>query len=248
MPILQGKKAIIVGASSGMGRELAKLLSKEGYTLGLMARRMPLLKSLQQDLSGESYIEQIDVRQPDVRAKIGTLIDQMGSIDLMVISISPYLDNRSSWIKKERVIDVVAKGFIAVADVALDHFTKQGHGHLVGISSTSGLRGNPRSPEYSAAKACVSTYMEGVRNKMVLEGIDVAVSDVVAGFVAVEHSPLGEDPTAYWEITVQEAGRTILAGIKAKKKIIYVPPRVQVIALIHKIMPDFLYQHYFHWL
>ncbi len=61
------KKAIIVGASSGMGREVAKRLSKEGYSLGLVARRVPLLESLQQEIKGPSYIKRIDVTAPNAR-------------------------------------------------------------------------------------------------------------------------------------------------------------------------------------
>lgn len=255
------KNAIIIGASSGMGREVAKLLSKEGYTLGLAARRLPWLESLQEELPGPSYIKQIDVASSDAQQKLAEFINEMGGIDLIMISISSYLDNRNStspdevtyrseneWLEKERILNVDLKGFIAMADVALQFFIKQNHGHLVGVSSTSGLRGNASSPEYSGAKACISTYMVGVRNAMIRDNIDVAVTDIVPGFVAVEHSPLGEDPNAYWEITVQEAGKTILEGIKRKKKVVYVPPKVWFLALMLKYLPDCLYHRYFNWM
>ena len=257
------KNAIIVGASSGMGREVAKLLSKEGYTLGLAARRLPWLESLQQELPGPSYIKQIDVKHPDARQQLAELIEEMGGIDLIIISISSYLDNRNDassnendidwrpaneWTAKERILDIDLKGFIAMADVALQFFIKQNRGHLVGVSSTSGLRGNASSPEYSGAKACISTYMVGVRNAMIRDNIDVSVTDIVPGFVAVEHSPFGEDPNAYWEITVQEAGKTILEGIKRKKKVVYVPPKVWVLAFVLKYLPDCLYQRYLNWM
>ena len=90
--------------------------------------------------------------------------------------------------------------------------------------------------------------MEGVRNAMIRDNIDVAVTDVVPGFVAVEHSSLGEDPNAYWEITVQEAGKTILDGIKRKKKVVYVLPKVWFLAAMLKFLPDCLYHRYFNWM
>ncbi len=250
------KKAIVIGASSGMGREVAKLLSKDGYEVGLVARRLPLLESLQKEISCKSYIKQIDVTDPNAREQLSELISQMGGLDLIVISISAYLDNRRrnitkskrSWAKKERTLNVDAKGFIAMADVALDFFERQNHGHLVGVSSTSGLRGVAYNPEYSAAKACVSYYMEAQRNYMIQNNINVKITDVCPGYVAVEHSPLGEDPAAYWEITTEEAGKVIFDGIKKQKKIVYVPSKVWLIALMLKYLPDCIYNKYFSWL
>ena len=255
------KKAIVIGASSGMGREVAKLLSREGYIVGLVARRLPLLEFLQKELSGPSYIKQIDVTHPQARELLSQLINDMHGLDLMVISISPNLDNineastnqsgnspQQEWQQKVRNIDVCAKGFIAIADVALEFFKQQNHGHLVGISSIAGLRGNAFTPEYSAAKACISCYMEGIRNYMIQNNITIDVTDIISGYVAIEYSPLGEDPKAYWEITVQEAGKIILAGIKAKKKIIYVPSKTWLVACLLKWAPDYIYNRYFYWL
>jgi short-subunit dehydrogenase len=243
------KKAIIIGASSGMGREVAKLLSAEGYILGLAARRLPLLHSLQEEIGQPCYIKQIDVASPTARDDVADLIGAMGGVDLFIISISAYLDNRSaSWTKKERTLNVDARGFIAVADVAFSFFEQQGHGHFVGISSTSGLRGSPWTPVYSAAKACISYYMEAMRNAMQQRNIPVIVTDVVPGWVAVEHSPLGWDESAYWEITVAQAGKEIVEGIKRADKIVYVPSRVKWVALLLKYLPDWIYNKYLNWL
>ncbi len=246
------KKAIILGASSGMGREVAQLLSKEGYVIGLVARRLDLLESLQKNLVTSSYIQQIDVTKPNARQLLSELIMSMGGLDLIVISISSFLDNKNSneitWTEKERFLEVDAKGFIALADIALEFFKKQNYGHLVGISSTSGQRGVAYNPEYSAAKACISYYMEAQRNYMIQHDINITITDIVPGYVAVEHSPLGEDPSAYWEITVEEAGKAILEGIKTKKKKLYVPSKVLITAYLLKYLPDCIYNRYFSWI
>lgn len=254
------RKAIVIGASSGMGREVAKRLGQEGYSVGLVARRVPLLESLQKEIAQPTYVKQIDAASPDAREKLAALIQEMKGVDLVMISISAYLDNRNTtnpygvnertWEEKERTVNVEAKGFIALADVALEHFKKQGHGHLVGVSSTSGLRGNANVPEYSACKACISTYMEGKRNELYSQKRDnIYITDIVPGFVAVEHSPLGEDPSAYWEITTEQAGTEIMAGIKAKKKVVYVPARVWLLAVLHKyLLPDCIYNRWLSWM
>lgn len=253
--ISEPKKAIVIGASSGMGREIARLLSNEGYTVGLAARRLTLLQSLQEELSPQqTYIKQIDVTDRHARESLQQLITEMGGIDLVVISLSAYLDNKNAkkdglatWEEKERTIDVTGKGFMAMADVAFEHFEQQNSGHLVGISSTSGMFGCASSPEYSAVKAAVSTYMQGKRNQMVRDGRNIKVTDVIPGFVAVEHSLLGQDPSAYWEITTEEAGQTILTGIKQKKEVIYVPQKVWLLNLI-KMLPKWAYYRFFNWM
>lgn len=245
------KKAIIIGASSGMGREIAKLLSKDGYEVGLVARRMELLESLQADLANPSYIKQIDVADPLAREKLQELIYQMEGLDLCVISISANCDNQKGtddWSKNELTIDVDGKGFIALADLVLEYFETQNHGHLVGISSTSGLRGSAATPVYSAIKACLSCYMEAQRNFMVQNNFNIQITDVVPGWVAIEYAPMGTDPAAYWEIPVEQAGKEIVAGIKAQQKMVYVPRKVLAVALLLKYLPDWAYNKFFYWL
>lgn len=248
------KKAIVIGASSGMGKEVAKRLSHLGYEVGLAARRVNLLNQLQQELPTQSYIQRIDVTDPQARDHLEQLIHLMHDVDLIVISISAYYDNNhvyptdDTWLKKKRCIDVDAKGFIAMADCALEYFKQRGYGHLVGVSSTSGLRGVAYSPVYSGAKACVSYYMEAERNYAKQNNIAIDITDVVPGYVAVEHSPLGEDPAAYWEIPVEQAGEVIINGILAKKEIVYVPSKVRLIAFLLKYLPDYIYNNFLPWI
>jgi short-subunit dehydrogenase len=184
----------------------------------------------------------------------------MGGMDLILISISSYLDNRNdaandeknynpklAWKEKERTLNVDLKGFIALAEVAFDFFKAQNHGHFVGISSSSGLNGFASTPVYSGSKACLSTYMQGMRNLFARDGFDIQVTDVIPGYVEVEHSPLGEDPNAFWEIPCEQAGKDILAGIKSRSNTVYVPARTRLLALL-KFMPEFIYHKFFNWL
>jgi NAD(P)-dependent dehydrogenase (short-subunit alcohol dehydrogenase family) len=231
--------------------------------LGLWRRREELLISLQQELIGPSYLQALDVTATTAREVLKDFITKMGGLDLIVISVSPYHDisksyslrslnyelmlSRAPWEEKRRVIDVCLTGFIALADVAFEFFGVQKRGHFVGISSSSGLRANSLFP-YQAAKACISRYMEGARNNFAAQGIPIQVTDVIPGYVAVEHSPQGADPNAYWEVTCEQAGEDIMNGIKDQKEVVYVPGRVRLIAWLLQWMPDWLYNKYFHWL
>ena len=92
-----------------------------------------------------------------------------------------------------------------MAHTAVEFFEKQKSGHLVGISSISGLRGSGYCPVYSGAKAFISRYLEGVRNKMIQNKIPVYVTDIMPGWVDVEHTTFSEIPGTYWVATLEKA-------------------------------------------
>ena len=121
-------KAIIVGATSGMGRQVAKMLSKD-YDVGLVGRRLNLLESLKSEIPTKSYIKQIDVTQTETAIqKLFELIEEMGGLDLIVISISAANDNletKKNFEKDKNTIDVDLFGFWIMADTALSFFEKQ---------------------------------------------------------------------------------------------------------------------------
>jgi short-subunit dehydrogenase len=138
---MEQKKAIIMGASSGMGKELAKILSGNDYIVGLAARRIDLLDELQKGLPNKSFIQQIDISNPeDAEIKFKEMNNAMGGVDLVVIS-SGYgdLNSKLKWPIEQETIDVNVTGFALIAGIALQHFLERGFGHLVGISSIAAL-------------------------------------------------------------------------------------------------------------
>jgi short-subunit dehydrogenase len=81
------KKALIIGASSGIGRALALTLAKNEYELGLMARRVEMLETLQEEISTPTHIGHVDISQiPDANEKVQKMIQEMGGLDLMIIN------------------------------------------------------------------------------------------------------------------------------------------------------------------
>lgn len=245
-PHIIAKKAIVIGASSGMGRQVAKLLAKEGYEVGLAARRVELLSSLAQEIDSKTYIKQIDVAQHQFAVEaLNQLINEMDGLDLIVISISAANDNCDTQDQLEnykRTLNVDLLGFWYIANTALNYFYKQNHGHLIGISSTSGLIGEANNPVYSGAKAFLQRYMEGIRNKLVQsKRTNIFVTDIIPGWVEVEAEDVHKIPQAYWIATTKEAAKQIVNAIKKKKKKAYITARWQIIAILYKICPNWLY-------
>jgi short-subunit dehydrogenase len=236
-------KAIVVGATSGMGRQLAKLLAKD-YDIGLVSRRVSLLESLQAEIPTKSYIKQIDVAQHEqARQQLSELIIQIGGLDLMVIAISATNDNDDdeSFKAKQRTIDVDLVGFWVMAETTLAFFEQQKSGHLVGFSSTSGLRGDANCPTYSGAKAFISRYLEANRNRMIQRKIPIDFTDIIPGWVEIEAIDVHKIPTAYWIATTQDAAQQIYEAITAKKKKAYITKRWELIAWLWNILPDCIY-------
>lgn len=230
------KKAIIIGASSGIGKELAILLANRDYELGLVARRLNLLEDLQKEIPSKTSIEQVDISHiPDTIEKITQMIQQMGDVDLIIINagigfINPELD----WHKEEQTIAVNVNGFCALAGLAYHYFEKRGQGHLVGISSISALKGNDIAPAYSASKAFMSNYLEALQKKAFKQDIPIIITDIKPGFVDTE---MAKGKRKFWVASPTKAAEQIFAAIQHRKLHAYITRRWSLIGWLLKIVP-----------
>lgn len=224
-------KAIIVGASSGIGRALARELSPE-YDLGLAARRTERLKAVGEDVGG-AHVATIDVTESDARDRFDDLVASMGGVDLVVLSsgIGRYNPDLE-WPDERDTVDVNVRGFTAIATAAMTHFEATGGGHLVGISSVGAEIGSPSMPAYSASKAYVSRYLEGLRYRA---DDGVAVTDVRPGFV---DTPMSQRTDRFWECSPETAARQIRRAIEKEKDVAYVTRRWWLVSRVLGALPD----------
>lgn len=244
--VQEPKRAIIVGASVGMGKALAKLLAADGYIVGMAARRMNLLEELQQEIPTPTYIAQIDAAKPfEAVEKLMKMIEQMGGLDLLVLTVTGFWDadfESRDWQDYISVLNVDVTGFFALARTGLKFFEAQGHGHLVGFSSIDGLRGVASAPAYSAAKAFCSRYLEAERNKFMQKNIPIFVTDICPGWVNskgdIDYSKL---PNAYWVESLEDASREIFEAIQDKASVAYITKRWQKVAELLAWIPEDLY-------
>ncbi len=234
-------KAIIIGASSGMGRELAEILAKEGYEIGVIARRKELLLSLQKEFPSQITIKQVDISHTEeAMAQVRALIQEIGGVNLAILSSGVgFLNPELDWEKEKETIEVNVLGFCSMANVFMHHFLKQGKGHLVGISSIAALRGGG---SYSASKAFVSNYLEGLRHQVFKQNKQVFVTDIQPGFV---DTAMAKGEGLFWVTPVKQAAEMIFQAIRRKKVHAYITPRWRVIAWILKWMPRYIYDRFF---
>ncbi|MCY4729630.1 SDR family NAD(P)-dependent oxidoreductase [Natronomonas gomsonensis] len=223
--------AIIVGASSGIGRALAKELSRE-YDLGLAARRTDRLRAVGEDIGG-AHVAEIDVTQPDARERFDDLVDSLGGVDLVVVSSGIGRHNPDlGWEPERDTVDVNVRGFTAIATAAMEHFEATDGGHLVGISSVAGEIGSPTLPAYSASKAYVSRYLEGLRYRA---GDEITVTDVRPGFV---DTPMSPETERFWECSPETAAGQIARAISKEKSVAYVTRRWWLVSKVLGLLPD----------
>lgn len=237
-------KAIIVGASSGIGKALAYTLNRHGYTLGLMARRVDAIDQIAKTLCAPSYVKFIDLTDPyPAIQNFNELVHEMGGVDLVIINSGiGFFNQELDWDKEKKTIDVNVSGFTAIADAAMQQFIAEGSGHLVGISSISALRGSDRTPSYNASKAYVSNYLQGLQKKVVREKLNITVTDIKPGFV---DTPMTQGSKTFWMAPAAVAAEQIYDAICKHKRHAYITRRWRLIAWLIKLVPDTIYNKFF---
>jgi len=231
------KKAIIVGATSGIGRSLAKLLVENEYKVGITGRRSHLLEQIKTECPGNYIIKTFDTTQIQfVENHLNELVQELGGLDLLVISSGTGdLNEKLDFETEKRTIDTNVIGFTAIADWAYNFFFDKKQGHLVAISSIGGLRGNHQAPSYAATKAYQINYLESLRIKAAKSTLPICITDVRPGFVDTE---MAKGEGLFWVSSVDKAARQLYKAIQSKRKIAYVTRRWRLIAFLFKIAPN----------
>lgn len=233
------KKAIIIGATSGIGKSLAELLASNGYQVGIAGRRVELLEEMRLRLPNQPLICQIDVADTEnAIASFKGLAEEMGEVDLVVISSGvDYVSRDLPWEKDKMIIQINVMGFTAIANTAFNYFLEQGRGHLVGISSVTAVRGGLVTA-YNASKAYVSNYLEGLQFRAYKSKKPITVTDIKPGYV---DTPMAEGKHLFWAASPEKTAQQILGVIDKKKDHAYVTKRWRLVAWVVKMMPRKLY-------
>lgn len=234
------KKAIVIGATSGIGRELAKLLTENGYLVGILGRRTELLTEIEKENQKLYRIKNFDITEIEkIETKLTELTKEIGGIDLLILSSGMGdINENLNFAVEKRTIETNVLGFTCVSDWAFNYFEKQKFGHLVAISSIAGIRGSRQATAYNATKAYQINYLEGLRQKAKKLKMKIFITDIRPGFV---NTKMAKGEGLFWVSPVEKASKQIYNAILNKKKIVYVTKRWRIIANILKRIPTFIY-------
>ncbi len=242
MPSSELKNAIVIGATSGIGWNLALVLAREGYRVGITGRRRHLLDELKKKIGVDCFIQEMDVTRPEAKEQLNDLITTMGRVDLLVYNSGVGYQNPTLDLTREmEIVATNVEGFTLLANLALQHFIEQGNGHLVGISSIAAIRGNRKAPAYFASKSFTSNYLQGLQQMMAHRKLSITVTDIKPGFV---DTPMIDARRAYWVCSAEKAAEQIYQTIRDKKNHAYITPRWRLVAWILKCVPDFIFNKF----
>jgi short-subunit dehydrogenase len=234
------KKVIIIGATSGIGRELAKLYAQNNWLVGITGRRRELLDSLQEEFPNNIIRECFDVTNDNNIEYLQFLLQQLGGLDLVIYNSgigepSETLDITTDInITKTNVL-----GFIDIVNFAFNYFAIEGKGHIAAVSSIASIRGNSFAPAYSASKAYMSNYMEGLFIKASKLKLPIYITDIQPGFVKTSRA---KSRNMFWVAPVEKAAEQIFTAIEKKRCRAYITRRWWLIAKIIKWLPISIYK------
>ncbi len=246
-PLEPVPRAIVIGASSGIGAAMVQELAGQGYRVAALARRESLLKELCARVNGWVGDGRVFYRVHDVAdfAAVPALFQEvtreLGGLDLVVYAAGiqpPVLLDEYNFAKDKAMIEVNLLGAIAWLNETAARFQREGKGQIAAISSVAGDRGRIGSPVYNTSKAGLNTYLEALRNRLTRRG--VTVTTIKPGFV--DTVLLENAPKTFWVITPEQAAASIYQAIRKRKQTVYVPARWRWVMLIIRHIPSFIFR------
>ena len=236
---LRGQRVWVVGASSGIGAELANELVRRGASVAISGRRASELEAVS---GGRMLSVPLDVTDADAAVAAADAVrDGLGGLDMVIHSAGYWKQfDAASWDREvfARHVEVNLLGLNNVLAAVVPGFVAQGRGHVVGIASVAGYRGIAGSEAYGATKAAQLNLLEAMRASLPPHG--VRVTTVAPGFVRTEMTSVNEFPMPFL-IDVDEAGRAIADGLERGDDTIVFPKRMAVAMGVARLVPGRLW-------
>jgi len=241
-------KIIITGASSGLGKALAKHYASLGAILGLIARNKASLESLINELPDTvSVFYDIDVRVAEsMQSAASDFIKRYGCPDIVIANAGISQGTLTEYAEDSEIFDSIlatnVTGIVNTFQPFITVMRAQGKGNLVGISSVASCRGLPGSSAYSASKAAANSYLESLRVEMFKSGVSVIT--ICPGYII---TPMTANNPFHMPfiMTAETAAKKIVHIINHKKIFSVIPWQMGIVAHILRLLPNFVYDRLF---
>lgn len=248
-----------MGATSGIGQEVARLLAANGYEVGIAGRREERLVQMAQATPGIVAHRQIDVTKEDAPTELHMLIEELGGMDLYFHSSGIGWENVSLDPDKElKTVETNAMGFVRMVSAAYNWFaeqradeakqraegdeqrasSKERKARIACITSIARTRGLGAAPAYSATKRMQAHYLECLSQQTRMRHLNIGITDIRPGFVATDliagsHFPL--------QLKAEDVARTIVRAIEQGREVVTIDWRYRLLVAAWQLIPRWLW-------
>lgn len=235
-------KAIVMGATSGIGLEVAKILNEQGYELGIAGRREENLKEIRENLSNVKAYMPIDITAADAPEKLGRLIEQLGGVDLYFHSSGIGYQNKELDPSIElKTIETNCSGLTRVINTVFQYFCQENRkGHIAVITSIARTKGIGLAPSYSATKRFQSTYVQALAQLATTRKADISFTEIRPGFVdtaLLKHKyPMLLKP--------ETVAQKIVKAIQRKKRVATIDWKYRLLVYAWQLVPNWLWERW----
>ena len=232
-------RIIIIGATSGIGREVAKLYIAQGWQVGIAGRRAEELESLRKEAPEQVFSEVLDVTLEDAPCRLQSLIDKVGGMDIFLLTSG--IGKQNPTLTPDIELKTAAtnvEGFIRLTTAAWHFFEKQGYGHIAAISSIAGVKGLGIAPAYSATKRFQNTYLDALDQLARMNKLNITFTDIRPGFVA---TPLLKDDNYPLLMKAPQVAQSIVKAIQQKMRIVVIDWRYRILVFFWKLIPHWIW-------
>ena len=234
------KKVIIIGATSGIGREVALIYIAQGSKVAVAGRREAELEALRSAYPEQVSAQALDVTKEDAPQKLQALIEQVGGMDVFLLSSGIGKQNPTLETGLELTTAATnVEGFIRMTNAAYHYFEQQGHGHLAVISSIAGTKGLGAAPAYSATKGFQNIYMDALDQLARMKKLNIRFTDIRPGFVA---TPLLNNQKKYpMLMDAPIVALDIVSAIEKKKRVAIIDWKFRLLVGFWQLIPKWIW-------
>ena len=234
------ERIVSIGATAGIGYEVAKIYRQLGWRVGVAGRRLELLEKFKEQAPEQIEIQELDVTRADAVDKLRQLIGKLGGMDLFLLSTGIGSQNRALNPEIElATVNTNAIGFTRMVTAAFNYFREEGKGHLAVISSIAGTKGLGAAPAYSATKRFQNTYIDALAQLAKMEKLQIDFTDIRPGFVKTDLLKNDKYPLL---MRPERVARRIVRALQRKKRSAIIDWRYVVLVFFWKMIPESIWE------